>query len=188
MCGLFKKKLNFRITFLKKRSLIFGKFFKKKVFFKKRFKKFFKKKLVLKLYKNQSNYKVRNIDLTKRKKLIFFENRKMIRLFLKNKSLKKQDKLTTYLVNLLKLDGKNLLNTFEFKLNVILIKCHFFSDLKDSNFFIKNGFILVNNKTVFNENYIVKYSDIINLISKKKYYWFYRFNINNSLYSLKKLN
>lgn len=178
--GIFKKKINLRSTVLKKRSLMFRFFLKNKK--KTKFRRYYFRR-----YKKPF-YKVYNIDLHKRKKQIFFENRKILRLFLKNKSLKKQNKLTSYLVNFLSLNPKNLLNIFEFRLDVILIKCHYFTNLKDSVFFIKNGFIFVNNKALFNPEYILKYKDIIKFINKKQYYLYYRNSINNSLFLSKKIN
>lgn len=119
---------------------------------------------------------------------MFFENRRIIRFFLKNKFLKKQNKLTTYLVNILKLDTKSILNFFEFRLNIILIRCHYFDNLRDSNFFIKKGFISINNEITFDTECLVKHQDLIKLINKKQYYIYYRRNINNALYSSKKIN
>lgn len=184
LSGLFKKKLNLRITVLKKRSMIFNNILKNK-FYKKKFKK--KNKHFKKRFKFY-NYRVSNIEMKKKRKLVFFENRKMIRIFLKNKSLKKQNKLSSYIINLLNLNSKNLLNFFEFRLNIILIKSHFFNNIEDSNFFIKNGFISVNNTTTYDTNFLVKTNDIIKFKNKHQYYLFYRNNINKSLFSLKKLN
>ena len=178
--GLFKRKLNFRITLLRRRSLLFNKILKPRFKYNKKFKKF--------KFKKFFNYRVNNLDLTRHKKSIFFENRKIIRIFLKNKSLKKQNKLNSYLINLLKNKNKDLFNIFEYKLNLILIKCHFFNSLNDSNFFIKNKYIFINNKSVINTNLIIKTNDIIKMASRYNYYFFYRNNLNNSIFSLKKLN
>ena len=119
---------------------------------------------------------------------MFFENRKIISVFLKKKSLKKQNKLSSYIINLLNFNSKDLINLFEFRLNVILIKSHIFNNLEDSNFFINSRFIFINKNCIFNCNYTVKSNDLIEIKSKYQYYFFYRNSINNSLFSLKKLN
>jgi len=63
-----------------------------------------------------------------------------------------------------------------------------FNNIEDSNFFIKKGFVSINNFTVYNVNCVVKTNDIITFKNKHQYYLFYRNNINNSIFSLKKLN
>lgn len=107
---------------------------------------------------------------------------------LKSKTLKKQNKLTTYLVGFLTKNSKSLINYYEYKLNVILIKTHIFNNLLDSNFFIKKGLISINNKITFNCDDNIKINDIIKIINKNWYYKFYRENLNISIASLKKLN
>ena len=77
---------------------------------------------------------------------------------------------------------------FEFRLNVILIKSHIFNNIKDSNFFIKNGNIFINGLVVFNVNTSIQTNDIIKIINKKNYYVFYKTSLNDSIFSLKKLN
>lgn len=179
LTGLFKRRTNLRSTTLKKRSLIFNLILKNKLKKKKYW--FWKKKKF-------TNYRINCIDLKKKKKLIIFDNRKIIKFFLKNKSLKKQNKLSSYIINLLNFDSKNLINLFEFRINVILIKSQYFSNLEDSNFFIKNGFISINGKTEFNINSVVLRNDVIKINNRSQYYLFYRNKINKSLFSLKKLN
>lgn len=174
--GLFKKRTNLRSVVLSKRAKLF-RFFKKHKQFKRRFK-----------FRKFYNYRVNNIDLSKRRKLIFFENRKIIRIFLKNKSLKKQRKLSSYLVNLLPKKSKHLLNLFEFGLNIILIRAHIFNNLKDANFFIKSGCVFVNGFSIFNVNEKISTSDLIKIVNKKFYYSFYKNSIDDSIFALKKLN
>lgn len=174
LSGLFKKRIHTRISVLNRRASLFRFFFNKK-------KKFFRKKKF-------RDYRVNNLDLSIKKKLIFFENRKIIRVFLKKKNLKRQNKLNSYLVGFLSKKTKFLLNWFEFRLNIILIKSHFFNNLVDSNFFIKNGFVLVNGSANYDINYNIKINDIIKILNKKYYYNLYKTSLNDSIFSLKKLN
>lgn len=185
LSGLFKRKLNIRISLLKKRSFLFlfletlknkKKFLKKKrkreIFFKKRFK----------------NKKIFNINLDSRIKSIFFENRNIFKCFLKNKKLKKQNKFNKYSINFLNKDSKTLLNSFEFKLSHILVKSHFFNNVNDSVFFIKCGNVLINGELVTNTEIVVNYNDVIKINNKFNYYFFYRSNLTKSLKMSKKIN
>lgn len=185
LTGLFKRKLNIRKTVLRKRSLLF--LFletkKNKIKFLNR-----KKKKELFLKKKWKNRKIININLKNHVKSIFFENRKIFSCFLKNKKLKKQNKFSKYVINHLNKTSKTLLHSFEFKLAHILIKSHFFDNLSDSSFFIKNGHVIVNNILVRNPNLILNFNDLIRLNNKFNYYFFYRKNLNNSLKMSKKIN
>ena len=143
---------------------------------------FFKK------WKKKQAYKVNNINLEKKVKLIFFENRKIIRLFFKKKSIKKQNKLNIYIMNYLNKNSFNILNTFEFKLYNILIKSHFFNNINDSIFFIKKGYILINNNIIVDPNYKIKLYDFIKLLDKTNYYLYYRNSLNNAILHSKKIN
>jgi len=185
LTGLFKRRLNLRITTLKKRSFLFlfletlkkkKKFLKKKqkreIFFKKRFK----------------NRRILNINLDSRIKSMFFENRNIFKCFLKNKKLKRQNKFSKYSINILNKDTKTLLNSFEFKLSHILIKSHFFNNVNDATFFIKNGFVLVNGELIFNPDLTLNFNDVVKINSKFNYYFFYRSNLTKSLKMSKKIN
>jgi hypothetical protein len=183
LTGLFKRRVNFRTTALKKRSFIFKMFadkFKDQLF-KRPFKRFYK-------FRRRFKYRVYNINLHKRKKSIFFENRKIIKLFLKKKHIKRQNRLSSYLVGFLGKDSKSILNIFEYRLSITLVKSHFFNNLNDSEFFIKKGLIIINNKVVFNSKHVVKLGDLIKINNKYFYYKFYRNSINNSIFMSKKLN
>lgn len=124
----------------------------------------------------------------KNRKRIFFENRKIIRVLLKKKNLKKQYKLSSYLINILPKNSIDLLNKLEYRLCVVLIKCNIFNSINDSNFFIKKCFITINGNVVLNSNYIVKLNDIVIIKNNYYYYKFYKKSLNNSIYSLKKIN
>lgn len=182
LTGLFKRKVNFRMTFLKKRSFLF----KKVSGYKDNFKK--NKFKISRYFKKKYNYRVFNINVHKNRRSIFFENREIIKLFLKNKFIKRQNKLNSYLVSLLGKNSRNLLNCFEYKLSTVLIKSHFFNNLDDSVFFIKNGFVFVGVIAIHNPNYIVKLKDNIKLVFKQHYYIFYKNSLNDSIFALKKLN
>jgi len=185
LTGLFKRKLNIRITLLKKRSYLF--FFletlKKKRKFMKRKKKreiFFKKKF--------KNRKIININLDNRVKRIFSENRDIFKCFLKNKKLKRQNKFNKYSINFLNKNSKTFLNKFEFNLSHVLVKSHFFNNVNDSLFFIKNGYVLVNNKLITNSEFLLNFNDVIKINNKFNYYFFYRSNLTKSLKMSKKIN
>lgn len=185
LSGLFKRKLNIRISLLKKRSFLF--FFletlkKKKKFFKRKKKReiFFKKKF--------KNRKILNINLNTRVKSIFSENRDIFKCFLKNKKLKRQNKFNKYSINFLNKNSKTFLNKFEFNLSHILVKSHFFNNLNDSSFFIKNGYILVNDGLITSPEFIINFNDTIKINNKFNYYLFYRLNLTKSLKMSKKIN
>lgn len=185
LTGLFKRKLNIRLSFLKKRSFLF--FFletlkKKKEFFKKKR----KRKLLFK--RRFKNKKIININLNTRVKSIFYENRNIFRCFFKKKNLKRQNKFNKYSINFLNKTSKILLNKFEFKLSNIVIKSHFFSNLNDFLFFMKKGFINVNGLPIIDSDFIVNFNDIIRINNKKNYYFFYRSNLTKSLKMSKKIN
>ena len=69
-----------------------------------------------------------------------------------------------------------------------MIKSHFFNNINDSEFFIKNGFVVVNNKVCTNINEIINFGDIVRLTTRFNYYFFYRKNLNKSLKMSKKIN
>ncbi len=178
--GLFKSKFNMRKTILKRRSLIF--FFLEKKNKKNKKKKFF--------YRNRYfySYKIQKINFYNRVKSIFSENREILKFFLKKKNLNRQNKFNKYIVNYLNKSPKVLINLFEYKLSNILVKSHFFNNINDSEFFIKNGFVVVNNKVCTNINEIINFGDIVRLTTRFNYYFFYRKNLNKSLKMSKKIN
>jgi hypothetical protein len=179
LSGLFKRKFNMRTTVLKRRSFLF--FFleeklKKKKYFKKR------------RFRDYKNYKISSINLYSKVKSIFFENRKILKWFFKRKNLKRQNKMSKYSINFLNRDSKTLLNLFEYTLPVFLVKCHFFSNLNDSIFFIKSGRVLINNKVEFNHTTVVHVNDLVRLGGRFNYYFFYRKSLIKSLKMSKKIN
>ena len=182
LTGLFKRRVNIRKTVLKKKSFFFKTFIKWRK--KKKVNVFYRRRY----FRNKYNYRVYNIDMSRKRKEMFFKNRRIIRLFLKKKNVKRQNKLNSYLINLLNKDSKNIINLLEFKLHVILIKSNLLNNLKDVDFFINKGLIYVNNNATYNINYVVKISDTIKIINKKHYYYFYRVSLNDSLFSMKKIN
>jgi hypothetical protein len=184
LTGLFKRKLNMRTTILKRRSFLF--FFLEQKLKKKRF--FRKNRKRLYFFKKQTNYRMSNINLHNHVKSIFFENRKILKLYFKSKNLKRQNKMSKYSINFLNRDSKTLLNIFEFNLSRVLIKTHFANNLNDSLFFIKNGYIIVNGKVQTNHNLILNAGDLVRFNAKHNYYFFYRKNLTKSLKMSKKIN
>lgn len=182
LTGLFKRKFNMRTTILRKRSLFF-------LFFesKKNKKRILKRNRKKKFYFNK-NYRISNITMYNKVKKTFFENRKILKWFFKNKNLNRQNKLSKYSINFLNKNSKNIINTFEFKLNHILLKSHFFNNLNDADFFINSGFIFVNSKVVFKKDLIINVGDIIKLNDTHNYYFFYRKNLVKSIKMSKKIN
>jgi len=178
--GLFKRRFNMRKTILKRRSLIF--FFLEKKNKKKNKKKFFFRR------RNKYNYRVSHINLHNRVKSIFSENRKILNFFLKKKNLNRQNKFNKYVINYINKSPKVLINLFEYKLSNILIKSHFVNSSVDSEFFIRNGYVVVNNNVCVDSNKILNSGDIIRLKSKFNYYFFYKKNLNKSLKMSKKIN
>nr|QIB71989.1 ribosomal protein S4 [Gruberia lanceolata] len=75
----------------------------------------------------------------------------------------------------------NFLKYFELRLINVLLRVHFVHLLKDARFLIKNGFVLVNNKVVFNENYILKLGDKVNILFNKSFYVLYRECFSSSI-------
>lgn len=182
--GLFKKKFNMRTTILKRRSLLF--FFLEKKNIKKRHKKKFLYHLFRK--KNIHSYRILYINLYNKVKSMFTENRKILKFFMKKKNLNRQNRFNKYIINYLNKSSKTLINLFEYKLSNILIKSHFFNNSNDSDYFIKHGFITINNHICTDNNKLVNFGDIIKLNSRFNYYFFYRKNLNKSLKMSKKIN
>lgn len=52
---------------------------------------------------------------------------------------------------------------FEFRLDVLLYRANFVSTIKEANFLIKKGYVLVNNRVVLYPDYRLKFKDIISI-------------------------
>jgi hypothetical protein len=182
--GLFKKKFKMRTTLLKRRSLLF--FFLEKKNIKKRY----KKKILYNIFRKKKihSYRILYINLYNKIKSMFAENRKILKFFIKKKNLNRQNRLNKYIINFLNKNSKTLINSFEYKLSNILIKSHFFNNSNDSDFFIKNGYININNCVCTDVNKLINFGDIIKLNTRFNYYFFYRKNLNKSLKMSKKIN
>lgn len=187
LCGLFKRKLNFRNTLLRKRSFLYF-FLEKKIdkkrFFRKRRRRIFR----FRWFRRGFRYRIINIDLSRSFKKTFFENRLILKQFFKKKNLNRQYKTSHFLKNYLNKDSKNLINLFEYKLINILVKSHIFNNKDDALFFLKKGFVLVNNSVEVDPSFIVNCGDIIKINSKKNYYFFYRKSLVKAIKMSKKLN
>jgi len=85
-----------------------------------------------------------------------------------------------------KTSNLNFLNMFEFSLKNILLNSHFFLNKNDIFFFIKNKYIFINNKVVYNINHEVNKGDLINICFNKFYYFLYRKYINNLNFNVNK--
>jgi hypothetical protein len=178
LSGLFKRKFNMRTTILKKRSLIFFRLEKKK---KKKFKNF-------KRFRFTNSYRIININLYNSIKSTFYENRRIFNFFFKKKNSKRQGRFNKYIINILNKNSKDLINHFEYKLPTVLVKSHFFNNINDACYFIKKGYILINNKVIFNIEHIINFKDKIRMITPFNYYFFYRKNLDRSLKMSKKIN
>lgn len=180
--GLFKRKLNFRNTLLKRRGFLF-------LFLeKKRNKLRFLKRKKRRMFRPYKNYRLTNIDLSRKVKKTFYENRLILKQFFKKKNLKRQYKTSHFIRNFLNKDSKNLINLFEYKLDVMLVKSHIFNNKDDAVFFIKNGYILVNGSVETNPSFILNGGDLIKFNSRRGYYFFYRKTLIKALKMSKKLN
>lgn len=182
MSGFFKRKMNVRVSLLRKRSLYLTRF----IFMKNQKKPI--RPYVRWKRKKWNNYRVYNLDFYKQKNRFVFENRKILRLLIKKRSLRKQNKLTSYLINILNKNSKKVLNMYEYKLWVILIKSNLFNNLKDIFFFLRRGFISVNNVVVYKSSLLIKVNDCIKINNKKLYYKFYKNKLTNTIFDSKKIN
>lgn len=95
-------------------------------------------------------------------------NRKIVKfIFFKNST--KQKNITKFLINVSKKNNHFLDRVSNF-LFFVLIQSHFFFFINDINFFLKNKFIFVNNKNVFNKFFELKVNDCVKLINFNSYF------------------
>lgn len=169
--GFFKK-----IDFLK--NFFFSKNdFNKNINFDKEFLNYDKKKFFIK-----------NYDFSEKKYIYYNSNRNLLKyFFLKNK--KRKHYLNKFFKKFSKLNNINYFDCLEFSLKNILLNSNFFLSIKDINFFLKNGFIYLNNKLAKNINKNIKKNDIISIVFNKYYYFLYKnyLNIFNSIFFNKKM-
>jgi len=129
----------------------------------------------------------KNIDIKSNLFSIYKNNRNNLAFFLQ-KNFLRQIKFNKFVKNFIKLSYTRILYYIEFKLMNVLVKSNYFSNYKDAYFFIKNGFVLVNNKVNFNINYLVKIGEIIKIVFDKYYYLYYRERLNDIIVNVSKFN
>jgi len=165
--NFFKLKL---LIFFKRKNILFSKssdlkqIISKRTKFKYKIKKF-------KFFKTKNKYSFKNnqiIDNTFKFLNVIINNRKIIRNIFFNKFTRER-KITKFLVNFSK-KNNNSINRFYNFLFIILIQSQFFFFINDINFFLKGGFIFVNNKIVCNRFFEVKINDCVKLVRYNTYY------------------
>jgi ribosomal protein S4 len=130
-------------------------------------------------------FDVRNIDPKQKYLLTLKKNRNIFKFFLKKKSLK-QYKFNKIFKNILNKKIKFFLNILEFKLFMVLVKSGFFANFKDACFFIKSGYVIVNNAIVTDFNYILNLTNNIKIIYNKYYYFYFRKSLNDIIVNIGK--
>lgn len=70
----------------------------------------------------------------------------------------------------------------ELSLCIFLIRIHFSFNLDDSRFLIKNGYIFINKKVCYNDSFILKKLDKIQLINSYDNYIVYRYFLSNNIF------
>jgi len=131
--------------------------------------------------------KTKSVDLKKKVKILFYNNRKLLRKILKIKA-NRQYKFNKITKRFNKTDSKSLLIGLECKLLNVLVRLNFFTNHSDCLFFIKNGFVSIDGFVMINPNYILKPHQIINLNLNKYFYFFYRSNLHDNINKLYKFN
>jgi ribosomal protein S4 len=138
------------------------------------------------IYNNdESCISTKNVDIKYKSLLIYKKNRELLRIIL-NKKLMKQFKFNKIIKNSLNKHPSIFLKTLELSLPTLLIRSSFFVNLRDVHFFIKNGFILVNNAVVTDINYILNPKEIVKIIFDKYYYFYYRKGLNDIINNITK--
>lgn len=147
--------------------------------------KYFYKSFDKPSYKNQ--FISKNMDIKIKSFFIFKKNREILNKLLIDKPVR-QYKFNKIIKNFLKKTNLGILYSFEFKLITLLIRSGFFVNFKDALFFIKNGYISINNKTVTNPNYLLNTNEILKIAFNKYYFIYYRKGLNNVISNIGKYN
>jgi len=129
----------------------------------------------------------KTIDFKKKITVVYKKNRLILRKFLKVK-FKRQKTFNKYIKNFIKLPYKSFLYGFEYKLINILTRSNFFFNYKDSEWFLKNGYVSVNGLVVTNKIYVLKPLDVVNVSFSNYYYFYYSFYLNKCINTLYKFN
>jgi len=136
---------------------------------------------------NKDSLFFKNFDFVEKKLSIFKNNRKILKnIFKKNKKI--DFYVNKFFKKFSKMNNYNFMNVFEFSISNILLNSQFFLNKNDVFFFIKNKYVYVNNKSIFNINYEVNKGDIVNICFNKYYFFLYRKYINNLNLNVNKYN
>lgn len=137
----------------------------------------------------------KNFDLNKKIKLIFKNNRNILKLFFNLKYFRKFS-LSKNIISLINFKKNKMIFNLENNILNILMKSNFFLSEPDCIWFLKNGLISVNYHTQKNPNFVISNLDIINVCSHKNYYSYYKnafdlvlnnfFKVNLKLWSINK--
>jgi ribosomal protein S4 len=201
--GFFKRDNKFNSVVLNRLQGLKGNFFKtnfnliskekynyKGVIYKKNINKYFTTKYLFK-HINKINYQnqftSKNMDIKIKSFFIFKKNREILNKLLVGKPVR-QIKFNKIVKNFLKKTNLDILSNFEFKLITLLIRSGFFINFKDALFFIKNGYININNKIVTNPNILLNPNEILKVAFNKYYYIYYRRGLHNLINNVSKYN
>lgn len=111
---------------------------------------------------------------------LFKTNRDILSFFIKKK-IKNKTKFNKIIKNLIKKPLYDFIMHFEFSLKNVLLRSQFFFNENDINFFVKNNYILKNNKFVSNLNNFLTVGDRISIKFNKFYFFYYR-SVLNGIY------
>jgi hypothetical protein len=120
------------------------------------------------------------LELKRKTFKLFNLNRNIIKDFFRIKK-SRQFQLTKIFSKTLKVRFFNFLMDFELSIYNLLIRSKLAFSFNESLFFLKNGFILINGITTYNQYKVLNLGDVVSLNVSKKFYKFYLSNFNNKL-------
>jgi len=129
--------------------------------------------LVEKDFSNVVEQKDLKFDFKVGRLKLFKTNRDILSFFIKKK-VKNKTKFSKVIKNLIKKSFYDFVIHFEFSLKNILLRSQFFFNENDMNFFVKNKYIMLNNKILYNLNNFLKVGDKLNIIFDRYYFFYYR--------------
>lgn len=137
--------------------------------------------------KKRVNFFLKNVDVSRRLKPLFKNNRVVLKSFY-NLKYYRNFSLSKNIKQISRFNKLDMILTMEYSLVNILMKTDIFISLKDCMWFLKNSFISINSKIIKSEKFLVKPFDIVNVSHNFYYFNFYKESFNNSLNNLYKIN
>lgn len=136
---------------------------------------------------NKKFDELKTLDLRLKHKKWIAKNRNILAYFIRKK-IKRDINFNKFIKNFIKKPLDTFVFFFEFSIKNILLRSQLFFNEKDIDFFLKNLYVKVNNKTIYNCFYNLKVYDYISIDFDKFYFFYYRKVINNMNHYLAKLS